>query len=511
MMDEYLNHLISSSSLVDGDVKETSSWVCSEPNQPNSFLPTSLELYQDDKKNSPVSMISSNQSVESLATQDTSSVVLGSESDYAVDKVLISEQAQLQNDCQNCSGTPSPDGMARGNLKFGNTGLQCNGILPTLSSLNYPNQLSIVGDLTSYISFSEATNAGCNGREQSEYLRSLKNLQNFSSIPQLWPSQSYEGVSSLPPLMGQDRIEGSGLRGGNLDDDMHIMGKGYVGMDEILRLDKFSASPTTEGKEDLQSCHFSSGIAEPNVNMSMNQLSSMPQTTLSAPAEGCNGTGKPRVRARRGQATDPHSIAERLRREKIAERMKNLQELVPNSNKVDKASMLDEIIEYVKFLQLQVKVLSMSRLGAAGAVIPLLTDGQPEGHNSLSLSPSASLGIDFSPSADQIAFEQEVFKLLESDVTMAMQYLQSKGLCLMPIALAAAIPTVKASLSGTTSEDRKNNGYTNGLVSSSSSLTGIDNHPMSNDNSIATGTLSSKGMIVNGCNEVVKQEVLKNT
>nr|GMC67159.1 transcription factor bHLH66-like [Ipomoea batatas] len=41
-----------------------------------------------------------------------------------------------------------------------------------------------------------------------------------------------------------------------------------------------------------------------------------------------------RVRARRGQATDPHSIAERIRRERIAERMKALQELVPNANKV---------------------------------------------------------------------------------------------------------------------------------------------------------------------------------
>ncbi|KAL6555152.1 hypothetical protein OROGR_006410 [Orobanche gracilis] len=76
-----------------------------------------------------------------------------------------------------------------------------------------------------------------------------------------------------------------------------------------------------------------------------------------------------RVRARRGQATDPHSIAERLRRERIAERMKALQELVPNANKIDKASMLDEIIDYVKFLQLQVKVLSMSRLGGAAPVI----------------------------------------------------------------------------------------------------------------------------------------------
>ena len=36
--------------------------------------------------------------------------------------------------------------------------------------------------------------------------------------------------------------------------------------------------------------------------------------------------------------------------------MKALQELVPNSSRVDKAAMLDDIIEYVKFLQLQVKV-----------------------------------------------------------------------------------------------------------------------------------------------------------
>jgi uncharacterized protein YwlG (UPF0340 family) len=40
----------------------------------------------------------------------------------------------------------------------------------------------------------------------------------------------------------------------------------------------------------------------------------------------------------------------------------------------DKASMLDEIIDYVKFLQLQVKILSMSRLGGAGAVASTASD-----------------------------------------------------------------------------------------------------------------------------------------
>jgi Mg-chelatase subunit ChlD len=40
------------------------------------------------------------------------------------------------------------------------------------------------------------------------------------------------------------------------------------------------------------------------------------------------------VRARRGQATNSHSLAERVRREKISERMKYLQDLVPGCSKV---------------------------------------------------------------------------------------------------------------------------------------------------------------------------------
>ncbi|ANM69502.1 Myc-type basic helix-loop-helix (bHLH) domain [Arabidopsis suecica] len=66
------------------------------------------------------------------------------------------------------------------------------------------------------------------------------------------------------------------------------------------------------------------------------------------------------VRARRGQATDSHSLAERVRREKISERMRTLQNLVPGCDKVTgKALMLDEIINYVQTLQTQVEFLSM--------------------------------------------------------------------------------------------------------------------------------------------------------
>ncbi|GFZ10132.1 basic helix-loop-helix (bHLH) DNA-binding superfamily protein [Actinidia rufa] len=66
------------------------------------------------------------------------------------------------------------------------------------------------------------------------------------------------------------------------------------------------------------------------------------------------------MRAKRGQATNSHSLAERVRRERISERMRLLQELVPGCNKITgKAVMLDEIINYVQSLQQQVEFLSM--------------------------------------------------------------------------------------------------------------------------------------------------------
>ncbi|XP_004292132.1 PREDICTED: transcription factor bHLH85-like [Fragaria vesca subsp. vesca] len=63
-------------------------------------------------------------------------------------------------------------------------------------------------------------------------------------------------------------------------------------------------------------------------------------------------------RARRGSASDPQSLYARKRREKINERLRVLQNLVPNGTKVDISTMLEEAVHYVKFLQLQIKLLS---------------------------------------------------------------------------------------------------------------------------------------------------------
>ncbi|CAM0942819.1 unnamed protein product [Alopecurus aequalis] len=73
----------------------------------------------------------------------------------------------------------------------------------------------------------------------------------------------------------------------------------------------------------------------------------------SEPAEAARPRGK------RARAAEVHNLSEKRRRCRINEKMKALQSLVPNSSKTDKASMLDDAIEYLKHLQLQVQMLSM--------------------------------------------------------------------------------------------------------------------------------------------------------
>ncbi|KAI5007066.1 hypothetical protein ZWY2020_047014 [Hordeum vulgare] len=69
-----------------------------------------------------------------------------------------------------------------------------------------------------------------------------------------------------------------------------------------------------------------------------------------------------RVRAKRGCATHPRSIAERERRTRISKRLRRLQDLVPNMDKQTNTSdMLDIAVDYIKVLQDQIEKLKQDQ------------------------------------------------------------------------------------------------------------------------------------------------------
>ncbi|CAN1164040.1 Transcription factor RSL3 [Linum perenne] len=121
------------------------------------------------------------------------------------------------------------------------------------------------------------------------------------------------------------------------------------------------AAKDNKSKKKNQKCN-----SEENDDIVMNststgregQSSSSCNTEEEAINEYSNNNNTQKSRASRGSATDPQSLYARKRRERINERLRILQNLVPNGTKVDISTMLEEAVHYVKFLQIQIKLLS---------------------------------------------------------------------------------------------------------------------------------------------------------
>lgn len=431
----------------------------------------------------------------------SSSVIAGENTPYLLKKLLVCNQAQNQKDLHDpvmlspaVSQTQldskfSTGGNIQGqggqknallslqrqfqnNASGGSAVLQLNSTGP-VSPHGASQILPVIGCATrGALAMPSSAPVGASVSEASGIQLCHGDTPSPSPVQSHWAQPHMPGVSPITSVPGKGKSEGFILNAEAIQGEGHMLGKRSRQEEDFTERENRSATTGLDGRQGpLLTNYARSQPGQQNTGLQLlqsNQGNSLQQQgnrsvisqdQLAATAGAVlNGAPRTRVRARRGQATDPHSIAERERRERIAKNLKSLQELVPNANKTDKASMLDEIIDYVKFLQLQVKVLSMSRLGGAGAVAPLIADVPAEGSGSLA---SAALGqAGGSLSQDGLAFEQNVVKLMEKDMTAAMQYLQNKGLCLMPIALATAI-------SSSTGKPLLGSGVTNSVDSTS--------------------------------------------
>uniref|UniRef100_A0A5B6ZYI2 BHLH domain-containing protein n=1 Tax=Davidia involucrata TaxID=16924 RepID=A0A5B6ZYI2_DAVIN len=139
-------------------------------------------------------------------------------------------------------------------------------------------------------------------------------------------------------------------------DDSAILSNNFLkghGDDDRKKFSSLNASENQNGESGSQNrppTVLSHHLSLPTSSAELSAMDKLLQFQDSVPCK---------IRAKRGFATHPRSIAERVRRTKISERMRKLEELVPNMDKQTNTSdMLDLAVDYIKDLQKEVKALS---------------------------------------------------------------------------------------------------------------------------------------------------------
>nr|GEZ24834.1 transcription factor bHLH130-like isoform X1 [Tanacetum cinerariifolium] len=158
--------------------------------------------------------------------------------------------------------------------------------------------------------------------------------------------------SSSHPLSLIPENEGKTMAGDNCG---YVNGFGDGSWDEpVMLLGESDAIGLSENQNDEGRIHVSNGLSHqlslPTSSTELSDMEKLFQYQDNVPL---------RSRAKRGCATHPRSIAERVRRTRISERMRKLQNLVPNMDKqTNTADMLDLAVDYIKELQKQAEKLS---------------------------------------------------------------------------------------------------------------------------------------------------------
>ncbi|KAL8143805.1 hypothetical protein V2J09_016837 [Rumex salicifolius] len=175
-------------------------------------------------------------------------------------------------------------------------------------------------------------------------------------------SRSAVNVAGGESISGRDTVAGistGGDRGGymTMNKDVNPYGGSFSGGSATATADLMARPPADDRKRrGVESADTS------NTDYGSEDL----ETESYEAKKQCRGTAF----GKRSRAAEVHNLSERKRRDRINEKMKALQELIPRCSKTDKASMLDEAIKYLKLLQMQVQMMSMGYYGMVPMMFP---------------------------------------------------------------------------------------------------------------------------------------------
>ncbi|KAG6679335.1 hypothetical protein I3843_14G122400 [Carya illinoinensis] len=257
----------------------------------------------------------------------------------------------LEGSCSMGMGRILPQ-MRTGGGGDNNSSLVRHNSLPagSFSHINVENSYAAMRGMGSF--------GGSKGTSEESPFSTASRLKNYSSVP---PSAAVGIMAPIPEIEDKNMAASnpdSGFPIGSWDDSDMISDLKRVTDDDIdadaMTLSNIDVSETQNMEyRNRPRSGLARHLSLPKTAAEMAAIEKFVQFQDSVPCK---------IRAKRGFATHPRSIAERVRRTKISERMRKLQDLVPNMDKqTNTADMLDFAVEHIKDLQNQVQKLSENR------------------------------------------------------------------------------------------------------------------------------------------------------